>query len=286
MIKFILIFLTIALTQAAFALPLPNRLLSPEMLSQINPSGNFRAANFRGIVALSNCSGSLVRFEHSQGSDKAMVMTNGHCFDARGFLKPGQVIVDQPTSRSFGLLNDDGSKFATLTADRVIVATMTKTDITLYRLTKSYDELGRGLGVRALTIASQHPVAGTPIAVVSGYWKRIYSCSVDRFIYSLHEADWTFNDSIRYSKPGCETIGGTSGSPIINPQTYEVIGINNTGNENGQRCTMNNPCEVDEKGTVTVVPHASYGQETFWLYSCLNQQNQFDIKLPSCLLRP
>ena len=83
---------------------------------------------------------------------------------------------------------------------------------------------------------------------------------------------------------GRETIGGTSGSPIIHAETYEVIGINNTGNENGGKCTLNNPCEVDEQGNITVTKGASYGQQLFQIYTCLNDQGQFDLTVEGCKL--
>ena len=214
-----------------------------------------------------------------------MILTNGHCFEG-GMPKPGEIRVDLPSTRTFALLNNDGSKYATLTADRMIVNTMTKTDITLYRLNQTYADIIQKYQVQPLVIANQHPVPATQIAVVSGYWKRIYSCKVDTFIYELREAGWTFMDSIRYTQPGCEVIGGTSGSPIINTATDEIIGVNNTTNENGEKCTMDNPCEVDKAGNVSVVLHAAYGQETFWLYSCLDQQRHFNLNQPNCALHP
>src|SRR3546814_2272200 len=57
--------------------------------------------------------------------------------------------------------------------------------------------------------------------------------------------------SVRYTS-SCNTIGGTSGSPVIDDATGKVVAVNNTGNEDGARCTVNNPCEVAENGTVTV----------------------------------
>lgn len=271
--------------QGAHAFPKPHKLMTSQEFLQLVPSGSLSAGNFRSIVALSNCSGSLVRFANSLDTDRAMILTNGHCRDG-GFLKPNEVHVNEPTSRSFALLNDNGSRYATLRADRVLVSTMTKTDITLYGLTQTFAEIFSKYKVQALTISAQHPTGGTSIAVISGYWKRIYSCKIDKFIYRLHEGDWEWLDSVRYSTPGCQTIGGTSGSPIINTTTNEVIGVNNTGNDSGERCTEDNPCEIDENGNVTVIFHASYGQQTFWLYSCLNQQRQIDLNISNCALRP
>lgn len=282
----IFIFVLIA-SQAALAIPAAPTEMTAQKLMSLAPSGNLRAANFRAIIALSNCSGSLVRYAHSLPTDKAMVLTNGHCVGAqRGFLKPGQVVINKPVSRSLGLLSNDGSKVATLNADKIIFATMTKTDMALYGLTTTYEEIQKKYGVQALTLSPQRSTEKTNIAIVSGYWKRIYSCQIDKFIFALKEDGWLMKDSIRYSQPGCETIGGTSGSPIINTATYEIVGVNNTGNESGERCTMNNPCEIDEAGNVTVIKGASYGQQTYVVYGCLNQNRQIDLNLPACGLRP
>ena len=103
-------------------------------------------------------------------------------------------------------------------------------------------------------------------------------------IPTLNEGAWSWKTSLRYSRPGCETIGGTSGSPIVEAGTQTVVAINNTGNEDGQKCTENNPCEVDRDGKVTYERGLSYGQQTFWIYSCLDKNLNFDLKTPTCRL--
>ena len=45
--------------------------------------------DFTGIAALSNCSASLVRYAESVSTDKALVLTNGHCYEG-GFLQHQQ----------------------------------------------------------------------------------------------------------------------------------------------------------------------------------------------------
>jgi V8-like Glu-specific endopeptidase len=238
--------------------------------------------DFAGAVALSNCSGSLVRVPQSQPDDPALVLTNGHCLET-GMPDPGTVITDQPSSRTFTLLDANANDAGTLQATKVDYSTMTKTDVTLYQLNSTYQQIADRYGIQPLDISPEHPVKGTPITVVSGYWKQTYSCQIDDFVYELDEAGWTFNDSIRYTS-ACDTIGGTSGSPIVDDATGEVIGINNTGNENGERCTLNNPCEVDENGNVTVHQGINYGQETYLLTDCIAAGNQLDLSLPGCEL--
>jgi hypothetical protein len=162
---------------------------------------------------------------------------------------------------------------------------MTKTDISLYQLGKTYQQLADEFqGFAPLTLAKTAPADGTASKVVSGYWQKIYNCSVEKTVHQLKEAGWTMEKSIKYQQPGCDTIGGTSGSPVVDATTNEVIGANNTMNESGQRCTMNNPCEVDESGNVTVDQGAAYGQQTWWIYTCLTADHTLDLSKEGCEL--
>ncbi|GAA2551263.1 MULTISPECIES: S1 family peptidase [Streptomyces] len=240
------------------------------------------AVNFAGTVSLSNCSGSVVRMPGSADDDPALVLTNGHCLES-GFPAPGQVLVDRASSRSFGLLNSSGSRVATLRANRLVYATMTDTDAAIYRLGTTYAQIKSAYGIDALTLSGTRPQAGTAISVVSGYWKRIYSCSVDGFVYRMKEGDWTWKDSVRYT-PACDTIGGTSGSPVVDDATGQVVAVNNTGNEDGERCTVNNPCEVDENGAVTVRQGINYAQQTYRFPACFGVDNRLDLSASGCLL--
>ncbi|MFI6147687.1 serine protease [Streptomyces sp. NPDC051109] len=240
------------------------------------------AVNYAGTVALSNCSGSVVRAPGSQPNDPALVLSNGHCIET-GFPGPGEVVKDQSSSRSFSLLNASGSRVATLRASKIAYATMTDTDISVYQLTKTYAQIQSQYGISALTLNDARPVQGTAIKVVSGYWKRTYSCNVDGFAYRLKEGEWTWKDSVRYTS-SCNTIGGTSGSPVIDTTTGKVVAVNNTGNEDGQRCTENNPCEVDEAGNVTVRQGINYAQETYIIVPCIGAGNKIDLNRAGCTL--
>ncbi|MFC0436023.1 serine protease [Kutzneria buriramensis] len=238
------------------------------------------AIDFSGTVALSNCSGSLVKLAGAPTSGAALVLTNGHCYEG-GFLNPGQVLVNKSSSRSFTLLSPSGGNLGTLRATKVAYATMTDTDMTLYQLNTTYDAIKSRYNISPLEISSAHPTAGTAIKVVSGYWKKIYSCNIDGFVYRLKESDWTWKDSIRYTST-CNTIGGTSGSPIEDP-SGKLIGINNTGNENGEQCTLDNPCEVDQNGNVTVHEGTNYGEETYLLAGCMTGST-VNLNLAGCAL--
>ncbi|MEU2564634.1 serine protease [Streptomyces longispororuber] len=246
------------------------------------PGTKAKAVTFAGTVALSNCSGSVVRVPSSQPTDRALVLSNGHCLET-GFPGPGQVIVDRPSSRSFTLLNASGGNAGTVRASKIAYGTMTDTDLSLYELTSTYRDIESRFGIKALDLDAAHPQAGRAITVASGYWKRMYKCNIDGFAYRLKEGRWTWKDSVRYTSP-CQVIGGTSGSPVIDDATGKVVAVNNTINESGQRCTDNNPCEVDENGNVTVRRSIGYAQQTYTVVPCVGTGNKIDLSRPGCTL--
>jgi hypothetical protein len=246
------------------------------------PAAPAVAVTFAGTVALSNCSGSLVRMPNSTDQDNALVLSNGHCLTT-GMPEPGEVVLDEPSSRSFTLLNASAGRLGTLRATKVVYATMTDTDVSLYELNTTYASIRSRYGVNALTVSPDHPTQGADIKVVSGYWKHMYSCSIDGFAYRLHEDEWTFKDSIRYTAE-CDTIGGTSGSPVIDTATGLVVAVNNTSNEDGLQCALDNPCEVDENGVVTVHQGIGYAQQTYLLTQCFAPGNTLDLTLDGCEL--
>jgi len=248
------------------------------------PASTLEAINFEGIIKLDNCSGSLVRYEKSLDSDQAMVMTNGHCH-SDGLIDPNTFILNKESNRRFSVLKPtDGSSLGTITAEKILYGTMTKTDMMLYRVKETYADIKAKFGVRPLTLSSRIATPGTKIEIVSGYWKTGYACEIEYLVNTIREDAWTFRNSIRYTRPGCKTIHGTSGSPIIAAGTDQVIGINNTGNDNGEKCTMDNPCEIDAEGKITYEKGVSYGQQIALVYSCLDSQLRLDLSISTCRL--
>ena len=242
-------------------------------------------ADFEGIIKLSNCSGSVVRFLTAKDSDPALVLTNGHCTGgiAGNMIPAGKAYINKKDSRKMEILNaKSGKPIASFRAVRIVYATMTGTDLALFEMNATYADLLKNYNLRALTMADHPAPVGTAIDIVSGYWDTRYQCSIGAIIGTLHEAAYVWHESMRYSQPGCDVIHGTSGSPIIQSGTRDVIGINNTGNDKGQMCKLNNPCEVDADGKTHATKGLSYGQQTYVLYACLNAQNQFNFSLPGC----
>jgi len=238
--------------------------------------------SLNATIRLSNCSASLVRFPSSVDTDRAMMLTNGHCFEG-GFIPANQFITNRTSTRSGTLLNSSGTAVATVRADLVMYATMTGTDVTLYRLNQTIATIRNNTGISPLTISASHPPSGISIFIPSGFHSRIWNCSINGFAATVRESQWTWQDSIRYSIP-CDIIGGTSGSPVVNTATGEVIGANNTINEDGQMCTLNNPCEVLPNGQTTATQGQGYAQETYLFNTCLSPSRTIDLTVPGCLL--
>ena len=234
-------------------------------------------------IALDDCSASLVRYPSSQSSDHALMLTAGHCFEG-GMPSAGQVLQNVPSSRSGSLLNASGNTLGTVKADKLLYATMTNTDISVYELTDTFASIASKYGATPLTIAASHPVNGDTIAIPSAYWDRTWRCTLNGFAATVEEDQWTWHDSLRYGKTGCSVIGGSSGSPDVDTSTGQVVGVNNTINEDGQLCTLDNPCEVSSNGTKTERKGQGYGQETYWVTTCLNASRAIDLSVSGCLL--
>ena len=274
-------------TAAAFALPRPGEVLPNPDVTALMVEDPTQSYDYNGIAKLSNCSGALVRFENSLPSDKGMILTNGHCVSrpGGGFIAPNQFVSNEVSTRTFKFLKHDGSIGAnSVAATKLIYATMTGTDMALYQLASTFEQLNTTFAVDALTIASDHPVLNDPIEILSGYWQTGYACHIDQFIFKMQEEQYFWNDSVRYSEDGCHTIHGTSGSPVTSKTSGKIVAINNTGNDDGGRCSMNNPCEISDRGTVTFKKGLSYAQQTYILYSCLNATGEIDLSTAGCKL--
>lgn len=265
---------------SAFAIP-----TAPfDALKQTNLKARNLKANgydFEGIVKLSNCSGSLVAFSGMPLNSKAIVMTNGHCVQKPGgYLNPGEIWFNKPIVRDMKIF-DKNMKLYPIRSTKVLYATMTNTDVAYYELDKSYNEIMAATKIRPFFLDFSRPSIGQPIEIISGYWDRGYTCAIDNFVYQIKEGNWTWTDSIRYTA-SCDTIGGTSGSPIIAKGEKRVIGVNNTSNESGEACTLNNPCEVSANGQVHYQKGVRYGQQTYNVYTCLTPDFRIDLSRQNC----
>ncbi|MBB5076382.1 S1 family peptidase [Nonomuraea endophytica] len=251
-------------------------------LSLVTHPTQATTVDLTGSVNVNGCSGALVRLPASTPADPALVLTNGHCYEG-AWPVPDEVLVDQPSHRLFELLDATGKPVAALHAARALYVTMTGTDIALYRLGMTYQQLERDHRIRPLTVSAQRPEPGKEIRVVSGSLKKVFSCAIDRLTYRVLESGYMTKDVLRYTS-ACKTGPGTSGSPVLDVASGEVVGINNTSNRDGGRCTLNNPCEMSRDGVITARKATAYGTQTYWLTTCVTAGNKLDLDRPGCLL--
>ncbi|MEU8325509.1 serine protease [Nonomuraea sp. NPDC048881] len=240
------------------------------------------AVDLAGTVNVDGCSGSLVRMPASAADDRAFVLTNGHCYEG-AWPVPDEVLVDQPSHRVVDLLDGAGEPVATLHVARAVYVTLTGTDVALYQLDLTYRQLERAYRVRPLTVSAERPAPGTDIRVLSGSMKKVFSCEIDTLVHRVLEVGNVTKDVIRYT-PRCDTGHGTSGSPVVDARSGQVVGINNTSNHDGGRCTLDNPCEMNRDGVISVRKGTAYGTQTYWLATCVSAGNKLDLERPGCLL--
>lgn len=232
--------------------------------------------NFKGSVYIHNCSGALIRFKNSRPSQNALIMTNAHC------ERPENLPHRKNYTKYFVLLDEKGEFIEGIPSLELIYGTRQGTDLAIYKMRNTYQELQNHFGIEAYTISEQSNIEGNNIEILSGHWKIGYTCGVEKEVYSLVEDIWTVYQAFRYSTPGCETIDGTSGSPILNPKNKEVVGINTTTNEKGRVCELNNPCEVDRNQNIFYQQGLNYGLKLYWLYQCLNDSYELDVNIDGC----
>lgn len=254
--------------------------------------------DFRGIVEIFNCSGSLVRWADSRPDDQAMMLTNGHCYQVLSkagtvvgrSLAEGEatrdVIVDVPDSRKVTLLGRNGADRGVVRAQRLLYSTSYRTDVGLYLLRKTYAEIRAEFRVGSLTIADAAPGTAMRIQMPSGYSRRYYRCRLDGSVRRLFNDDFEWRRSLRIAGARtCRTVHGTSGSPMLDPATREVVGINNAINlteaPRGCRFAL---CEQNAAGEIKRRLGQRYGQQTWWLTTCVGTDRRIDLEVEGCRL--
>lgn len=225
-----------------------------------------RIPNVEGAVELNGCVGSVVRTRTSRPNDPALMLTNGHCVQGER-PAPGTALVDRPADREVPIADRQGYPEATARATRLVYATMTGTDIALYRLDKTYARL-TAEGAKIFRLTDEPVRAGDPLTMA--YTSRRLTCTAEAVVPHLREGGYQQDDAIRYATDeNCAPWSGTSGSALLAPDGTTVVGIHNTHNDAGEQCTDDNPCEVAADGTVTSTQGRGYGQQVHQIAACL-----------------
>ncbi|WP_052192956.1 trypsin-like serine protease [Streptomyces sp. CNQ431] len=234
-----------------------------------------------GTVNLGNCAGSVINTPASRPQDPALLLTNGHCVEGQR-PAPGTALVDQPADREVHIADPQGYPRTTGRAERLVYATMTGTDVALYRLDKTYAQLqAEGAKIFQLTSSAVRPGDPLTLAHTSGR----LDCTAETVVPRLQEGDYRQTDAIRYAtSEDCSPWHGTSGAALLAPDGTTVMGIHNTHNTGGEQCTDNNPCEVEQDGTVTAVQGRAYGQQVHMIGACLTEGSELDLSRAGCTL--
>ncbi len=259
--------------------------------TDLNPSQDFisseRAASkeeLEGMASLS-CSGGIANIGRSQNS-KAVLITNGHCVS--GSLRANQALINVPSQRTFAVYTNSGTTI-TAKAQKLIYATLTDTDMALYELTNTYEELA-AMGVRSFPLYKERVPLGLDVRLTSGYWRKTQECSLERLVHKLLEG---FGNDV--SAPSvatnvfalsneCLVYGGYSGTPVIEMTTQTIVGLAFTGAEGGQtKCQEKSPCEEDETGKRVYKHKTSYVARVDQLAACL-ANGELDLTLADCTL--
>ena len=231
------------------------------------------------------CSGSLVQFEGLSDSQPALVVTNGHCInegsiDVYGVRMPaiGEILIDIPTSAHIFL------SFGRLQAERLLVGTMTRTDIAIYQLHLSYKELIQ-IGAQPLRVnqtETQHE--NEQVWVVSHLLRTISPCLINGIDLSIQEDQWVLEGVLGLVGESCQLIPGMSGSPVVN-RNGQLIGVVSTSNEGGKDCSLDNPCEIQADGGRKSFDSKNYAVSITQLNQCVIN-GVFQPQSENCPLRP
>ncbi|WP_020502233.1 trypsin-like serine protease [Sciscionella marina] len=237
--------------------------------------------NVAEAVSLNGCTGSVVRSPDARQQDPALLLTNGHCTTGDR-PAPGKASVDQPADLSVPIADHQGYPRVTAHANRLMYATMTGTDIALYRLDTSYAQL-EAKHAKVFRLGTSPVRAGDKLSMA--YSSERLSCTAEAIVPRLREGGYQQDGSIRYGESkSCLPQHGMSGSALLAPDGRTIVGIHNTHNESGARCTENNPCEVAADGAVSSVKGRGYGQQVRMIPGCLTAGSELDLDRPGCTL--
>ena len=253
----------------------------------------------KGTVSVLGCEASIVRTAASRDDDPALLLTNGHCVPALDKNTPrpapGAALVDRDvTTEDVAVLDEFGYLLTYVPVQKLVYATMTGTDIAIYRLGKSYRELTTA-GALTFTVADRGPAEGDKVSMlVSGEY---LDCRVEAAVPTLREEGYELKDSLRLAAADtCKTFPGTSGSPLIADDGQTVVAINNSANRDefcpperecappAPECDEGKPCEVGADGTITVHKNQPYAQQVSAINTCFVAGSRLDLTREGCAL--
>lgn len=248
---------------------------------------------FNGVGRYGNCTGTLVD-SSELSTAPAYVITNGHCVSTSLISATG-VLLNQAEDSSKRMIFHYYKGFSTETVEivrnkEITFASMDQTDAALVELNITLGEL-KSIGICPFSIAATKPsiqqkvqVVGVPLTGMnsSNYGLRLSNCQIGETV-SVREGNYNFTESFRHR---CSIVGGSSGSPVFETNTYSIVGLVNTAVEdsalNNENCTLSKPCEVSASGDISTNTDDNYGQTIEYLSGCFDETGVFNHQLSSC----
>ncbi|SIR46443.1 MAG: trypsin-like serine peptidase [Pseudomonas rhizophila] len=216
----------------------------------------------------------------------AYVLTSGHCIEKGN----GNIVTDKPVSgvMQFDYFADTGL-FKTYALKKVAWRSMQGVDLAIIELDVSLQKLIEE-GIQPLELARQKPADGTDVLIVSaplGFDKatlRMAACTLQP-AREIVEGPWVWRNNVMTR---CQDIaGGSSGGPILDRHSNEIIGVIGTGNlaAGFAPCDEHAPCT--RVGDVyKAIPKNVYGNPTIFLNGCFVQGHIANEATSSCPLYP
>ena len=242
-------------------------------------------------VIAGDCSGSLFKMPGMNDSQKALVLTAGHCIGVGSFRgrypADGEVFFNHRVDDSVIVRATRGERGERFSYRRILFASMTGTDLAVIELESSFQQL-IDKGYVVYSLAPERPRPGLTLEFTSYNRNGQSLCTVERIVPIVREGPWTWNDSIRMKAgPECQYQHGESGTAGIERGSKRIYALAQTGYEGGSPCSFNNPCEVDPDtgATTTALVNQGYAMATWALFGCYDRAaTKFNFDLSTCTL--
>lgn len=216
----------------------------------------------------------------------AYVLTAGHCIE----LTNGNIVTDKPVKGTITFnYFTDASGFKTYPLKTTIWRSMQGVDMAIVELDVSLQKLIED-GVQPLKLARETPANGTDVLIVGapkGFDQttlRMAGCTLQP-AKDIVEDPWVWRNTFMTR---CQDIrGGSSGSPLLDRYSNEIVGVIGTGNfdESIVPCRTHAPC-TPVGDVYQAIPGNVYGNPTAFLNGCFLQGRIAKNPPSSCQLFP